>query len=142
MTIRRILPRDYGATARLHKKIFAGIGQTEQDLHVTFASHEYTTFVCEYKTKIVGYGQVYLGKKGALFTWYGVSPSARNKGVGLAILKRAVTFSRRRKVKSLSLHTRNRFKKAMIQYLKFGFTINHTYEGRDGDTMIVMDMRL
>ncbi len=70
------------------------------------------------------------------FEWFGVS--LHKKGVAQALVESYFEILNNNSIKESILITRNRFKDAIVFYVKSGYEIKGLVQGSDADLMITM----
>ena len=150
--VRRFRPDDAAGASAVMKEAFRSFLRGKKIEHVlaalspeslrsagTYRRKDATTvsYVAEVGGRIVGYvsGSVNPCGFGTL-SWLGVCPSHFHQGVGTALLKRMVTFWRKKRMRKASTCVSAHNGKALVFYLKNGFVPvgyqrDHFIEGVD-----------
>jgi len=130
--------------AKIHERAFSVIGHGQREAIRTLRTSDQrvTVAIDEKSGKLLGYAQASKRSSSCYLSWIAVSKSARNKGIGAALLKDLKTWARRSGCDEISLDSRNMFREALFFYLRNGFEIIGTYRGPDDDTMIRLRLKV
>jgi len=135
--IRAMKRDDWNAVSKIHEKIFSGIGESVASCGKLMESSEYTWFVAESpKAKIIGYTACRPQGAYLYWSWLGVLPSLRCKGVGGHLLGAVERLARKEGYKAILGDSRNRYRDGLIFHLKQGFEIIGSFLQSDGELMI------
>jgi ribosomal protein S18 acetylase RimI-like enzyme len=104
------------------------------------SSNVYSTLVAIENNKVIGTAIV--NHQTGYFGWLAVDKKYQNKGTGSKLCKRIEAILKKKKIKQITLDTRNQFKSALIMYLKNGYEINGTFLHHDGELMIRMSKKI
>jgi ribosomal protein S18 acetylase RimI-like enzyme len=128
--------------AALHGEAFKGVGETPQKF-LSFIKMKRVAF-CAIDTpgKVIGYIAGVISLSGIYLNWITVKKSARNKGVGLRLMKALEAEGKKSGAAFATLDTRNRFKEAIKLYLDCGYNIFGCQLGSDGELQIRMNKKI
>jgi len=136
MKIRSLTPKDIPAVNRIHFIAFAGIHETEKSASIYMHDEKYGNCVAEIDEKLVGYSFFCRQGKSLYWNWLAVLPEFEGAGVAEAMLNEVESWANREGLGTIILDSRNRFKKALVFYLKNGFDVIGTFLHSDGEVMI------
>ena len=97
---------------------------------------KYGNCVAEIDEKLVGYSFFCRQGKSLYWNWLAVLPEFEGAGVAEAMLNEVESWANREGLGTIILDSRNRFKKALVFYLKNGFDVIGTFLHSDGEVMI------
>jgi predicted N-acetyltransferase YhbS len=120
---------------KIHLSYFAEIGEKAGSIRSSFGQKDKLSLVAlDSNSNVVGY--IISSTYGAhnYFEWFGVAE--KRKGIAQALFIEYENELKNLKVTESSLATRNRFKDAIIFYIKSGYEIKGIFQGSDGDLMI------
>jgi ribosomal protein S18 acetylase RimI-like enzyme len=120
---------------------FRNIGLERSELEDYFNSpNVYSTIVAIENNKVIGTAIV--NHQTGYFGWLAVDKKHQNKGTGSKLCRSIEAILKKKKIKQISLDTRNQFKSALIMYLKNGYEIKGTFLHHDGELMIRLNKNL
>ena len=124
---------------KIHLKYFSEIGEKIGSIrdNLNFSA-KLCLVALDSKSNVVGY--IISSTSGTMnyFEWFGVSE--KKKGIAQALFQEYIKELKSQGVKESVLSTRNRFKDAIIFYIKSGYEIKGLFQGTDGDLMIRLRM--
>jgi|GEM_PF-5116520 len=140
ITIRPAEQKDWASIASIHAQCFSCIGQTKEDIIAVLKteSSAYFFIVAEMGKNVQGYAIASTGGRQAYFSWMGVLRSAEKRGIGSKLISEIEKWSSEKHCASITLDSRNRFKKAVRLYLSNEYDISGTWIGSDEELMIRM----
>lgn len=126
---------DLTEVEKIHLNYYQDIGQRQGDIVEYFnGPNRLILLVKTDEGEVVAY-LIALNEGGQSFAeWIGVK--YENQKIGTRLVEFYIDYCKKNNMKYIKATTRNRFKKALIGYIKYGFEIYGTYQGFDGDLMI------
>jgi predicted N-acetyltransferase YhbS len=122
---------------KIHLKHFAEIGEKDGSIQGIMERTDMLNLVAVAETgEIVGYSLSSNIQKYSYLQWIGVK--YEKEGIGNSILQNYLKECKKMEINHVGITTRNRFKAAIIMYLKNDFEITGVYQGIDGDLMITI----
>lgn len=128
--IRDIKEVDFGRVAELTNKHFPHMGMTPSKIAWRL-SLGYYYFVAFVEGDIVGFADIKLGEKGARIMGMAVEEKFRGRGVGGALIRRAVEFAMEKGKKIVCLNMRRANLAAIHFYERHGFILKNELERND-----------
>lgn len=126
---------------KIHLKYYAEIGQRAGDLNDYFNDQARLILVAKTdESEVVGYLTATIYDSQSFAEWIGVKIEGQK--IGSSLVNYYLEECKKRGVKGVKLATRNRFKAALILYVKLGFEIFGVYQGNDGDLMLQLRKKL
>jgi predicted N-acetyltransferase YhbS len=120
---------------KIHLSYFSEIGQGVGSIRDEFGQKDKLSLVAlDSDSNVIGYLVSTTYGTHNYFEWFGVSE--KRKGIAQALFQEYEKELKLLNVIESSLSTRNRFKDAIIFYLKSGYSIKGLTQGSDGDLMI------
>ncbi len=144
-TIRNACAKDLSGILRVHVEQFKAIGETARKARPAFdtAMKSKCLFVAEGDDgKTVGYASVALRGKSAYLCWIAVNQRSQGNGLGAALLDHVRQWAIKNRVKHIELDSRNRFKKALMMYLRANYDIVGLWRHTDGELMLQLRLTL
>lgn len=140
LTFRKMLPSDAAAVEQVERACFSMPWSRESFWEEAAQEAAYYLLAFE-EEKLVGYVGVWLlGEEGHI-TNVAVTPEARRRGAGTALLLALMRIARERGVRSMTLEVRPSNEAALALYKKFGFRSvgrrPHYYTDNDEDAEIL-----
>jgi ribosomal protein S18 acetylase RimI-like enzyme len=125
----------FGKLAKLHHQAFKDIGQNEKDFHAFLSTKEETLLVAMQGTVLLGY-ILFAEKEDELYLqWLAVKKPFQKTGIAKKLISKAELYAKSKKLKSVMLDTRNRFRSAICLYLNMNYKIIGTWTNSN-DLMI------
>ena len=135
VTIQKAKEEHIDGMEKIHLKYFSEIGEKVGVIKESFNLSGKLSFVAlDSKSNIIGYIISSTTGTQNYFEWFGVLE--KKKGIAQALFQEYIKKLQTQNVKESVLFTRNRFKDAIIFYIKSGYDILGLSQGRDGDLMI------
>lgn len=125
----------------IHLKYYSEIGQISGVIETNFYRDSciFLAAVAE-DGEVVGYLIASVSETSSYAEWIGVK--YEDLRIGSALGQHYFDECKKRNIRLVSVTTRNRFQKALINYIKQGFEIYGTYLALDGDVMIQLRKHL
>lgn len=142
MKIVRFEKQHLAQVGKIHAQSFCAIGQTVSDVAGFANEMSYTQVAVDEGGELLGYIHGKLQGRNAYLGWFAVKKSSRRRGTGKRLLKKFTSWARQKEARYIVLDTRNRYRDAMIMYLKSGYEVFGTFQAENGDTMIRLRMKL
>lgn len=138
MVFSEFLPDHVKPVAKLLSQTFKEIGMSEKKSLMEAERVRSTSlaFVAMRGGKVVGFALASSPANDIYLSWFAVASSERGEGIGAGILDLLEKTAKKKKVRTITLDTRNRFKRANVLYVKRGYDIIGTWAQTDGETMI------
>jgi GNAT superfamily N-acetyltransferase len=135
MKILRATEEHFDGIEKIHLKYFAEIGEKEGCVKTYLGKGDRLSFVAlNSQSEVMGYIISSTNGQRNYFEWFGVKE--KGKGIAQALLKEYFHVLKKENVTESVLATRNRFKDAIVFYIKAGYEIAGMFLGRDGDLMV------
>jgi ribosomal protein S18 acetylase RimI-like enzyme len=141
VSITTALPQEAPEIEKIHLKYYQEIGQDVGVIASYFNDKNRLILVAKTESQeIVGYLTATIDGTQSFAEWIGVK--VEDQKIGSALAEKYIEECKKLNVKWLKVATRNRFQKALIIYIKYGFQIFGVYQGPDGDLMIQLRKKL
>lgn len=128
------------AAKKLAASTFKDIGLKSSDMDVYFNSDKFLSYVAVDNNSVVGFASANIAH--GFFYWLAVSPKHRRKGIGQSLVTKIEQDFKKKKTKTISLESRNRYKPAIMMYLKNGYDIKGSFVEPAGDLLIRLSKKL
>lgn len=126
---------DLDAITDLHLRYYESIGQTKEDVRKLMNRDHGLILVAKNEAReLVGYLSAAIEGNQSYAEWIGVK--YERMGIGSKLGLHYLEECKARKINWIRATTRNRFKVALMGYIKHGFDIYGVYQGSDGELMI------
>ena len=112
MNVRGLSPKDLDQVKRIHLLAFREIHETSESI-LTFIKNQekYGNCVVENDGELQGYSFFSKQGSGLYWNWFAVLPDAEGTGAAEALLAETEVWAKREGLKSITLDSRNRFKR-------------------------------
>lgn len=134
--VRRMTQGDYGEVLSLLNEHFPHVGATVEKLTDRLARGAHF-FVAESGGRVIGFVDLQMGRS-AFVRGLAVAKRWRGKGVGTALLERAIAHARKEGKRFIYIKVRTSNEKAIRVYQKKGFVIIREKLGVTGEPLFVM----
>ncbi len=143
MVVRRLLESDVAQVSALHCHAFSVVGESKESLLSEIYHENNRCFVVvNESSEIIGYSTYSFHDASVYWNWMAVRPEALGIGAAKLMLNELEKIASQEAKTTIDLKTRNRFKRALVFYLKNGFDIVNTSVHRDGETMIKLSKKV